>query len=331
MPKRLSLRIALLMVIVVPLNFFVFININYLVVRVLGVPDTLLANVVQIGLLVISTPLLLGIFAARYVTRPLRNFVAAINAVQHDRAHAPLAPAGIQEFDQVFAAFNSLTARLATEETLRKNLIGDTSHELNTPLTAMLTQLSAMQDGVLPVTPARIAELQQQTERLIDLVAQLDAYTNARLPEACDRITALRLRDVCTHLEAVFTPLLAQQGMCLQIDVPPQQVVQADRAALEQMLGNLIRNALRYGHGCTITIATTDRSLSVRDDGQGVADDHLPRLFDRFYRVDPSRSRATGGLGLGLAIVRELAERHGWQVHAENARPGLRIMFTLPA
>lgn len=331
MPKRLSLRIALLMVIIVPLNFFVFININYLAVTVFGVPDTLLANLVQVGLLIVSTPLLLGVLAARYVTRPLRNFVAAIDAVQNTPTHAALMPSGIHEFDQVFTAFNGLTARLAIEEELRKSLISDTSHELNTPLAAMLSQLTAMQDGVLPITPERIVGLKQQTERLIDLVAQLDAYTRARLPEAYDQLTAMRFLDVCTQLEAFFAPLLMQQRMRLQINVLPDHVVQADRAALEQMLGNLIRNALRYSHGSVITIAADEQHICVQDNGQGVADEHLLRLFDRFYRVDPSRSRATGGLGLGLAIVRELAEHQGWQVHAENAAPGLRIVLTLPA
>ena len=294
-------------------------------------PDAPLANFVQVGLLVASTPLLLGVLASRYVTRPLKRFVAAIDAVQHNRTHIPITPSGIREFDHVFAAFNGLTMRLAEEEELRKSLISDTSHELNTPLAAMLSQLTAMQDGVLPVSAERIVGLKQQTERLIDLVAQLDAYTNARLPDAFDQIAALLLLDVCTQLEMFFAPLLAEQQMRLQIDVPPDYHVCADRAALEHILTNLIRNALRYSHGRVITIAAHANHLSVSDDGQGVAVEHLPRLFERFYRVDASRSRATGGLGLGLSIVRALAERQGWQAHAEDAKPGLRLVFTLPA
>lgn len=331
MPRRLSLRIALLIVIVIPLNFFVFININYLAVNMLRVPDSPLANFVQVALLLVSTPLLLGVLAARFVTRPLQRFVAAINAVEHRRVHTPIPPSGIREFDHVFAAFNDLTSRLAHEEELRKSLLSDTSHELNTPLTAMLSQLTAMQDGVLPITDERLDGLKQQTERLINLVAQLDAYTQARLPRPTDQITEVRLLDVCRSLEAVFAPLLAEQHMRLRVDVPPEYVLSADRAALEQMLTNLIGNAVRYSSGSTITITADTARFSVRDDGQSVADEHLPLLFERFYRVDASRSRATGGLGLGLSIVRALAERQGWQVHAEAANPGLRIVITLPA
>jgi signal transduction histidine kinase len=329
--RRLSLRIALLIVIGIPLNFFLFMNINYVAVRFLAVPESGLAFYVQVALLIVSTPLIVGLLATRYVTRPLRNFVAAIQAVPGANYQTRLAPSGVREFDEVFAAFNALTQRLAAEEELRKNLISDTSHELNTPLAAMLAQLSAMQDGVLPISAERIAELARQTERLIDLVAQLDAYTQARLPGAFDQAAPLRLLDVCRQLETSFAPLLAEQQMRLDIAVPPDAVVTADRAALERMLANLIQNALRYSHGSLITIAADQRQLSVSDNGRGVASEHLPFLFERFYRVDASRSRTTGGLGLGLSIVRALAERQGWQAHAEDARPGLRIVLTFPA
>lgn len=327
--RRLSLRIALLIVLGIPLNFFLFMNINYLAVHFLAVPESGLAFYVQVGLLIISTPLVVGLLAARYVTRPLRNFVAAIQAVQQTNYQTRLVPSGVREFDQVFAAFNALTQRLAAEEELRKNLISDTSHELNTPLAAMQAQLTAMQDGVLPVTGARIVELSRQAERLIELVAQLDAYTEARLPQRSAQPTMIPLLELCRQLETALAPALAEQRMRLDIAVPPDCLILADCAALERLLLNLIQNALRYSHGSVISIAADERQLSVRDDGQGVADEHLPFLFERFYRVDASRSRTTGGLG--LAIVRALAERQGWLVHAEHARPGLRIVCRFPA
>jgi signal transduction histidine kinase len=326
MVRRLSLRIALLILIGIPLNFFLFININY-VVRLLGVPDSGFPLVIQVGLLIVSTPLILGLLAARYVTRPLRQFVAAIEAVQGTNYHTQLQPSGVREFDQVFAAFNRLTQRLTHEEELRKNLLSDTSHELHTPLTAMLTQLTAMQDGVLPVTNERIGVLTQQTERLIDLVAQLDAYTQARLPNttACAD-TPIALRELCEQLGVVFAPLLLENHMRFKIDVSPLVVVRGDKAALEGIIRNLLQNALYHSHGRHIWITGDSSHLCVRDDGQGVAPEHLPYLFERFYRVDASRSRKTGGLGLGLAIVRALAEQHGWQVRAEDGRPGLSIV-----
>jgi signal transduction histidine kinase len=92
---------------------------------------------------------------------------------------------------------------------------------------------------------------------------------------------------------------------------------------LQQILANLMQNALRYSYATEITIHATTHTLTFRDNGKGVPTESLPYLFERFYRVDKSRSRETGGLGLGLAIVRELAEGQGWNVTVENARPGL--------
>lgn len=323
MVRRLSLRIALLILIGIPLNFFLFININY-GVRLLGVPDSGFPLAIQVVLLIVSTPLMLGLLAARYVTRPLRQFVSAIEAVQQTSYHTQLEPSGVREFDQVFAAFNRLAQRLAREEELRKDLLSDTSHELHTPLTAMLTQLNAMQDGLLPVTQERIGVLTQQTERLIDLVAQLDAYTQARLLNtAASADTPIPVRELCEQIGVAFGPLLLEQHIQLQIDVSPLVVVHGNRAALEGIIRNLLQNALYHSHGHHIWISGDAARVCVRDDGQGVAPKHLPYLFERFYRVDGSRSRATGGLGLGLAIVRALAERQGWQIHAEDGKPGL--------
>jgi signal transduction histidine kinase len=326
--RRLSLRIALLILVGIPLNFFLFMNINYVAVRVLGVPEEGLAAAAQVALLFVSTPLLLGLLVAWYVARPLQRFVTAIETVQRANDHSPLPPSGVHEFDQVFAAFNRLSRRLAAEEELRKNLISDTSHELHTPLTAILTQLTAMQDGVLPLTRERVTVLARHAERLVDLVAQLDAYTHARLPTAPNAAVALSPRDVCRHIEAGFAPALAEQQRYLRIAVPADYRLVAEPAALEQILTNLVQNALRHSRGQTITVAAEEARLWVQDDGQGVAAEHLPLLFERFYRVDASRSRATGGLGLGLAIVQALAERQGWRVHAEDACPGLRVVIT---
>lgn len=327
MLRRLSVRIALLILIGAPLNFFLFINIDYAVVHWLGVPESRLTMFVEVGLLIVSTPLFIGLLATRYVTRPLERFVTAIEKVQHSTIPTELKPSGMREFDKVFAAFNALTQRLAAEEDLRKNLISDTSHELNTPLTAMLSQLTAIQDGILPANFERIAVLTQQTERLIDLVAQLDAYTRARLPGAASEVTAISLLEFCQHLEEMFKPLLTEQNMHLEYDVPYDYTLIADRTALEHILTNLIQNGVRHSGGSLIKITARSQCISVSDDGNGVAREHLPLLFERFYRVESSRSRVTSGLGLGLAIVCALAEGQGWHVYAEDAQPGLRVVL----
>lgn len=117
--------------------------------------------------------------------------------------------------------------------------------------------------------------------------------------------------------------------MRIEMEIAPSYLISAHKQSLDHILTNLIQNALRYSGGETITITAHKKRLVIADDGKGVPSDSLPYLFERFYRVDPSRSRETGGLGLGLAIVRELAQRQGWQIHAEDNRPGLKIVIDL--
>ena len=105
-------------------------------------------------------------------------------------------------------------------------------------------------------------------------------------------------------------------------------IIHANRGALQQILTNLMQNTLRYSEATELTITATAASSTFSDNGKGVPSESLPYLFERFYRVDKSRSRTTGGLGLGLAIVRELAEQQGWQIRAETAHPGLTFILT---
>lgn len=328
MLRHLSVRIALLMTLSALLIVFAFTNAQYLSVLLLG--DSVWQSLVWIPLALVTTPLLVGYLVARYVTRPLHRFVTAIDSLQQSNYGPELRPVGIREFDVVTSKFNALTQRLAGEEALRKDLISDASHELNTPLSAMLGQLTAMEDGVLPLTHERVMVLKQQAERLIQLVAGLDEYTRTRLPGAFVQQESVHLAELCAQLERQMAAAFAGHGMLLVLAVPLGHHVSANRAALERMLTNLFENALRHSRGTAITVSADARHLSVRDDGHGVSAEHLPRLVERFYRTDASRSRETGGLGLGLAIVRELAERQGWHVHVEDAAPGLRVVFTLP-
>lgn len=272
----------------------------------------------------IIMPFLIGFSISRVVNRPLRHFTHVIHSLEDDKYHAKLTMSGIKEFDQVFEAFNHLTARLKKEEELRKDLISDTSHELNTPLAAMTAQLVAMQEGTLPITKKRIALLKEQTDRLIDLVQQLDAYTKARVGDHAE-MKLLVLKHTCSHAFRTMLPFLNEKGITYELRIADDLKIKADEAALKQILTNLIQNTYRYAEATRIRIVADRYGLTYSDNGKGVPDESLPHLFERFYRVDPSRNRESGGLGLGLAIVAELIERQGWAVAAEAAHPGLAI------
>ncbi|WP_242527364.1 sensor histidine kinase [Ktedonosporobacter rubrisoli] len=237
---------------------------------------------------------------------------------------------GIREFDEVFMRFNNLINRLRHEEKLRKDLVSDTSHELNTPLTTMIGQLTAMQEGKFPLTRERVAILKEQAERLAELVQQLDAYTKARMPNAGEP-EDIYLRQFCEELINHFSLDLKQKGITAKLHIAEDYIIHVNSGALQHILMNLMQNTLRYSQATEITIEATAHEFMFSDNGKGVPSESLPYLFERFYRVDKSRNRATGGLGLGLAIVRELAESQGLAITAVAGHPGLTLVLKINA
>jgi signal transduction histidine kinase len=280
----------------------------------------------QIASIVLGGPVILGLIAARFVRRPLRQFNKAVASLEQSNYKVKLQPTGIHEFDEVFIKFNNLIKRLRHEEKLRKDLVSDTSHELNTPLTTMIGQLTAIQEGKHSVTPERIATLKEQAERLADLVEQLETYTKARTPNP-SKPEDIHLQQLGEQLIRHFGTELEKKGVQAKLTIANDLPLQADRHALLQILTNFMQNALRYSEATEITISADKHRLTFSDNGKGVPTESLPYLFERFYRVEKSRNRTTGGLGLGLAIVKELAEQQGWQIHAEPAKPGIAFII----
>ena len=284
----------------------------------------------QIALIVLGGPIALGVLAAHFVRRPLRQFDDAIASLEKSNSRVQLQQTGIHEFDEVFAKFNDLIHRLEREEKLRKDLVSDTSHELHTPLTVIIGQLTAIQEGKHTATKERIAILKEQAEQLAELVQQLDAYTKARIPDAGEP-EDIRLRQFCEELINRFDSELKQKGITAKLHIAEDCVLHADASALQRILTNLIQNTLRYSGATEVNIEATTHKLLFSDNGKGVPAESLPYLFERFYRVDKSRNRATGGLGLGLAIVKELVEYQGWHIHAEVTPPGITFVIATKA
>lgn len=321
--SRLSARIAVLILASGLITLILALVYNELTSNTLSTPWE---RLLQIGFIVLGGPVVLGLLAARFVRRPLRQFNNAVASLKQSNYKVRLQSTGIREFDEVFSEFNDLIERLRHEEKLRKDLVSDTSHELKTPLTTMIGQLTAMQEGKHSVTPERIATLKEQAERLAELVQQLEAYTKARTPNT-GKPEDIQLRQFCEQLTKHFSTELKQKGIQVKLDVAEGLKVHADRRALQQILTNLMQNTLRYSEASELYISADKQQLIFSDNGRGVPPESLPYLFERFYRVDKSRSRETGGLGLGLAIVKELTEQQGWRIRAEPADPGIAFIL----
>ncbi len=240
----------------------------------------------------------------------------------------------------VVAVLSDVT-ELRRLETMRRDFVANVSHELRTPIAAIRAAAETLEGGALAdpdaardfvaIVARHGARLHQLVEDLLDL-SRIEAQ---RLELRLEPVTAVAALDHVVALNALAAErhrVVLRRGAC-----PESALVRADRRALDQVLGNLIDNAVKYGGvGCAITLGASvvgdDVALSVADTGPGIAPEHLPRLFERFYRVDRGRSRDVGGTGLGLAIVKHLAEAMGGRVSVTSAvGTGTTFIVHLPS
>lgn len=280
----------------------------------------------------------ISLFVSRRVVEPLQELTAVSRRLAHGYYHERTQIQSDDELADLSRSINQLAAALEQTEQRRLALLGDVAHELRTPLATIEGYMEGLIDGVIPPSERTFALVQHEAVRLKRLIEELALLSRA---EAGELDIKPRPHDVCATIEQVgaqFQPLFAAQQTELRLisagDLPP---VYADPDRLEQTLINLLSNALRYtGSGGAVTLAahTLDDSLqiSVRDTGVGIAPEHLLNIFERFYRVDKSRNRQSGGTGIGLTISRHLIYAQGGEIWAESDGPGTGATFyiTLP-
>ncbi|KHL56250.1 sensor histidine kinase efflux regulator BaeS [Xanthomonas euvesicatoria pv. euvesicatoria] len=281
---------------------------------------------------------LLGWLLSRTLLRRLRGLTQATHLLAAGDYATRIDAAARDELGQLARDFNLLAQALEHNERARRDFMADISHELRTPLAVLRAELEALQDGIRPMTPNSLGSLHQQVGQLGKLIEDLydvsltdvGALAYRRAPVDL----AVILATVLDGLHARFAA--AQLQVQAQIDAGPLQL-DGDERRLQQLLGNLLENTLRYTDaGGTVQVRCVRRGavleLVVEDSAPGVDADKRARLFERFYRTEASRNRASGGSGLGLAICRNIAEAHGGSIHAEaSALGGLRMVLRLPA
>jgi signal transduction histidine kinase len=283
--------------------------------------------------------ILFGILASRSLTSPLSRLAEAARAIGARDLTRRVEVEGSDEVKEVAQAFNDMAATLEGAETLRRNLVADVAHELRTPLSVLQGNLRAMLDDVYPLDKAEISRLYDETRLLSRLVNDLHELAQAEAGQLRLNRQTTDLTDLVQSTAAAFSPAAEAKGVTLSTQVAPDlPLVTADSARLTQVLHNLLANALRHTpSGGTISLRAgcelgkeSQVWLAVQDSGEGISFRDLPHVFDRFYRADPARSRATGGAGLGLAIVRAIVEAHGGRVSAvSDGTPGHGSTFTV--
>jgi len=294
------------------------------------------------GLAIGGFTLIVGLLLSRRISRPLMNLTAATRSVAAGDLSVRVPTHYPGEMGELATAFNDMAEDLACADALRRNLTADVAHELRTPLSVIRGKLEGVLDGVYPATPEHLEPVLEETELLTHLVEDLRLLALAEAGQLPLEKRLMDIGDLLWDAQVNFSPQASDRGVTLALDLPSElPEVMADWRRVAQVLGNLLTNALRHTPqgGCVTLSAAVALPLvgggmvevTVADTGTGITPEDLPYIFERFWRGEKSRSRASGETGLGLAIARQLVELHGGTISVESVPgEGSKFRFTLP-
>jgi signal transduction histidine kinase len=266
--------------------------------------------------------LIVSIWAVRRVTAPLASLALAAERLGRDVTAPPLPETGTIETRRASHAFNEMQVRLRNLIENRTRLLAAISHDLRTPLTLLRLRAETVPDP-------------QERDKMLATIAEMDEMIGATLNFARDEAAAepSRKTDVVSLVQSIVDDM-SDAGRSVTMAPAQPTIWECRPATLKRALTNLIDNAVKYGNTAHVSVQTVGQAIeiTVDDEGPGIPEPELSRVFEPFYRVEDSRSRETGGVGLGLAIAYSIVQAHGGQITLTNrAEGGLRARVTLPA
>jgi signal transduction histidine kinase len=305
-----------------------------------GLPSAFIFELAIAGLAAVGLALAAGTLLSRQVTKPVEAIISSAKAVSSGDLdqHVPEA-GGVTELDSLGQTFNHMVASLKQSDQAQNAFVADVAHELRTPLTVIKGTVETLEDGAVDDLEGRgplLTSMQRETDRLIRLVNNLLVLTRADAGMLNLDIKPLDLTNLARQRCNQLAPLASPRKVVFTINSPQPALVNGDEDRLAQVLDNLLNNALRYSPDRGIVTMNIDVAgdvceVRVHDNGSGIPSEHLPRIFERFYRVEASRSRQGGEAGLGLSIVRALVQSHGGRVFTESQPgEGTTVGFSLP-
>ncbi|MBE2199136.1 MAG: HAMP domain-containing protein, partial [Anaerolinea sp.] len=296
------------------------------------------------------TAVLVSTFITRRIIKPVQEMKAASQRIANGRYDERVQVTGEDELAELGRSFNRMAHELAQTEERRRQLIGDVAHELRTPLSSIKSVMEGLQDGVLRPEPETFASVEQEANRLQRLVRDLEELSRAEAGQIQLEKEPINPADLVETAVSRLRPQFADKQVSLNTDTPPDlPAITVDPARMTQVLLNLLGNALQYTPSdgrvtvqCSVIsnqlstksehcLPNTDHCLLiiVTDTGIGLTADQLPHIFERFYRVDKSRSRAGGGSGIGLTISKHLVKAHNGRLTATSPGPNQGSTFTI--
>lgn len=295
---------------------------------------------IQSALLTALGTILLAVFVSFYMAKRIAAPLIAMRKVAEEITqgnwNSRISVEGKDELADLGRALNHLTEELQKQEEYRKNLTSDIAHELRTPLATLKSHIEAMKDGIWKPTPERIHSCYEEIERLIHLVGDLEQLQGLESPGFKLQRKNENIVEIVKQSVKAMETAYFQKEVDLIHDAEGEVIAFVDRYRLTQILMNLLSNALKFTqHGGHVTVNVKDKSdhvlLIVEDTGIGIPSEEIPKVFERFYRVDKSRSRKLGGSGIGLTIVKKLVEAHQGSVCLKSkVGKGTTVYVSIP-
>lgn len=296
------------------------------------------ATLISLGVAVsasVAAALLLSSLVSARVVAPVAALAASAQRLARGQHSARVPVRGTDELAHLAGAFNEMAGSLEHAEQIRRQLLADVAHELRTPLATVESYVEAIADGVLAADEENWSAIRAETARLNRLVDDLQRVSRAEAHQLDLHPQPVAPGALVRDAVKAAGPAYAAKGVALEGDVERElPTIEVDPERLAEVLANLLANALRHTPpGGTVTASARRESglieIAVTDDGEGIAPEHLDRVFERFYRVDPARARASGGTGIGLAIVRAIVQAHDGTVTAVSDGAGRGATFTI--
>ncbi len=284
------------------------------------------------ALLAAAVSMAFGVYMAQRLTKPINRVIGTARQIaKGDYDDRVEEPSGTKEIIELTATINSLAETLDRQEQLRKRLTADVAHELRTPLATIQSHLEAMIDGIWKPDQARLTSCHEETLRISKLVGDLEKLTRYEGENLVLDKKHFDLSNLLKRIAMNFEGQFRKKGLTLEFS-PRELWIDADEDKISQVFINLLSNALKYtAAGGTVSIdmsGTGEASVTIRDTGLGISEEDLPYIFERFYRTDKSRSRLTGGSGIGLTIAKSIVDAHHGSISVES-KPNEGSTFTV--
>jgi signal transduction histidine kinase len=276
---------------------------------------------------VIAVGLLLAFLLSRTLMRPIRELTAATHAISAGQLKQEVPVRSRDELGELADSFNQMNAALVRSTELRRQMTADIAHELRTPVSVIMGHAEAVHDGVMAPSLESFEIIRDEVERLDGLIEDLRTLSRADAGELPLEFQSVSPAMLLEKIQAMHKQNAANKNIAIDLQLEPDLPdISADPARMVQVLSNLVDNALLYtpaGGRVIISARKVVEGLEIRvqDSGPGIAQAEMERVFERFYRSDPSRQRNAGGSGLGLAIAKSIVEKHNGRIWAES-KPG---------